>query len=177
MNRQSVHTLVEETAVNLFAAYQMQAVTRESATALTPTMAGRMLFDLPRPGGAIVIASTLGFFAKTRPNAKSGASLTSDSALERDWAQELANQLLGRLANRLMALGVNVEFATVTPPPEQTNVNVPATGEYAPLIFRIGEDTVWIWLDGDAIHAGWLDVAAPPEGAVAPANEGDIIFF
>ena len=177
MNRQSVQKIVEETAVNLFAAYEMQGVTLESGTAQTPTIAGRMRFDLPQPGGAIVIASTLGFFARTRPNAKRVASLTNDSALERDWAQELANQLLGRLANRLVAFGINIEFATVTKHPQQTKVQVPNTEEPQPLIFRIGNDTVWIWLDGDGVHSDWLNGAAPPEGAVAPASEGDIIFF
>jgi hypothetical protein len=174
---QSVQGLVEETVVALFAAYQIQDVKREAASAVAPTIAGRMRFDCPHPGGAVVIASTWGFFANSRPSANSSANVADPCALARDWARELANQLLGRLANRLAELGVNIEFGVVGQLSAQAEAAVPDIEEPQPLIFRIGSDTVWVWLDGGGILAEWLDVTTAPAGATAPAREGDIIFF
>jgi hypothetical protein len=69
-------------------------------------------FSGPGLRGALVMAARPGFFSATYPLPMPGAGLTPDDL--DDWAREAANQLLGRVKNRLGARGVQMSVSTPT---------------------------------------------------------------
>ena len=62
--------------------------------------------------GALVIAARPGFFVSTYPLPPAEALPAPDDV--DDWARECANQLLGRVKNRLSARGVQMSVSTPT---------------------------------------------------------------
>ncbi|HEX6274670.1 MAG TPA: chemotaxis protein CheX [Polyangiaceae bacterium] len=68
-------------------------------------------FTSPKLRGALVLISTRELVARSLPVELEGG--TSEEQIS-DWMGELANQLLGRLKNKLLALGVALEMSTPT---------------------------------------------------------------
>jgi CheY-specific phosphatase CheX len=62
--------------------------------------------------GALMLRAPISFFVDTHPFAKKGAELPYEELT--DWAGELANQLLGRLKNKVVAQGVSFDLSTPT---------------------------------------------------------------
>jgi CheY-specific phosphatase CheX len=128
--------------------------------------------------GTLLLATTFPVVAAARPEMLRkrvlSSSLSSDWILARDWAGELANQVLGRVKNRLNRFGVTFE---VSPP---TALSGPALTFASPKgpaplqhVFSSGNGRVWLC----------FDVFMDPEQRVTPRGpelgslEGNVIVF
>jgi hypothetical protein len=115
-------------------------------------------------GGSLVLGST------GEPLRRSNPSQSTD----RDWIAELANQLLGRIKNRVMRSGI--EFYAMPPSVVSGHHLVPVTSQPD---FR-----PWLFATRGGIVCLWIEVSAGPEleldqrllAADIP-NEGDILLF
>src|SRR4030095_1236237 len=101
-NNKSIDDLVYNCSCELFAAYQLHVEPRPLADFPPPeelALCGVMGFGGKQMRGALVLATTREPLERTNPG-----GLTS----QRDWICELANQLMGRVKNRLLAVGVEI---------------------------------------------------------------------
>lgn len=108
--RVSIDSLVQASLVDLFKAY------------------GVALAPMPRSAVASPVAGEVSVAAAFRIGAGGGGRLTLSlpaallehmkgdevTSVRIDWARELANQLLGRIKNRLLPFGVRVEIGLLT---------------------------------------------------------------
>jgi chemotaxis protein CheX len=92
-----------------------------------------------------------------------------------DWAGELANQLLGRIKNRIAARGV--DLITSTPKvmlAQHFQMASSIRGAICELRFRAGKEPIGIWIDVIASSNDQLFVG-PPKAVCAA--EGELMLF
>jgi chemotaxis protein CheX len=182
--------LAPEAVTEVFASYGV-ALTRvplgESRVTVIPplsvaisreaTVAGFIGFSAPAVRGAVLLASTFNVIARARPpearKKMLSASSSSDWILVRDWAGELVNQVLGRVKNRMRAVGLTFDVSAPAALSGQAlNFAKPKSELTRPILFEAHPDRVWFWLD-----AQWSSdvelVAAPGR----QRKEGDVILF
>lgn len=100
------------------------------------------------------------------------ASRTSDEHDVRDWAGELANQVLGRVKNQLVLWGTDVNMST---PLVVRGLGLSVEGqEMVRMGFSGGRGTVSVCLDAEAAP-GW-ELVEPSEDDALPA-EGEALLF
>lgn len=139
----------------------------------------------PSSDGPLALAGVIGFTAaqlrgslvvsaSTEDLASMGPSVEDDLAL-RDWAGELANQLLGRLKNKLLAFGV---VLSITPPVVVRGFRLDVSAAKGTKCIRAAARTARGWLrvslDALADPQALVDV---PGDARAGASEGELILF
>jgi len=90
----------------------------------------------------------------------------------RDWLAELANQMLGRIKNRLLALGT-VIYAT-TPIILRGEHLAPLDDQPRPQLFRANGGVLSVWFDVDVLSD--LELAATPDVS-ASVREGETLLF
>lgn len=127
--------------------------------------------------GTLMIASSFDIFARSRPSEVKTHELSEFVARDwlylRDWAAEVANQLLGRIKNRLFSYGVVLRVSTPTAlSGAALAVATPSSKRTHPKVLAVGDDEVWVW---------W-DVVVEPDFVLEPqeekaATEGDVILF
>ncbi len=164
-----IDDLVFDCARELFSAYQLDMQPRGRSEFPPPerlALCGVMGFGGKQMRGALVLATTREPLEQTNPDA-----VTS----QRDWICELANQLMGRLKNRLLGLGVEIHLAT---PAGLSGDNLsPAPGKLrAPQVFAAGTGFVCVWIDCELID-GFKLPSRPPAAAEVAVAEGETIFF
>lgn len=102
--------------------------------------------------------------------------LDQEPTRHRDWIQELANQLLGRVKNRLLGYGVDI---TMTTPLSMRGLHLvlePGTQESNLLLFRTAEGgAVCVLFDVEAVSGFELTKTDAPE-ATCP-DEGELLLF
>jgi hypothetical protein len=95
-----------------------------------------------------------------------------------DWAGEFANQLLGRLRNRLLPRGVEIH---VSMPKVMAAAHVRLTGtataQACNLRFAAGPDHSHVEIWFDALIAPGLDLGSIMPSAPEPAKEGEHLLF
>jgi hypothetical protein len=93
----------------------------------------------------------------------------------RDWVCELANQLMGRVKNRLLGLGVEILLAT---PAGLTGENLsPAPGKLrAPQVFAAADGFVVVWIDCECAEGFELHTTPSSNFEVA-IPEGESVLF
>jgi hypothetical protein len=151
----------------LFASYELdlQPCSRDEFPAPEDlAFCGVMGFGGKQLRGALVLATTREPLERTSP-----AGLTS----QRDWVCELANQLMGRIKNRLLVLGVEVLLST----PSGLSGNNLSPGQLrAPQVFKAATGFVCVWIDYEVSEG--FELPAAPSGGVEPAvGEGETIIF
>ena len=162
-NQRVVDSIVVGCTEELFAAYGVRLARRQA----------------PSPGEEVIFVGVVGFTSEVMRGALLLAPTRTPLARSykggpcelRDWAGELANQLLGRIKNRLFTYGV--EISVSTPVVIKGNCLAPVPrGELVPYMFdgRPGEVAVLF----DAELRDGLQLA--PRNLVVP-NEGDTILF
>ncbi len=189
--------LAPQALVEAFAAYDLKL--REEQLSSVPT--GSLLGAGSKPGdatvagvvgftgsafrGTVLVASTFELIALARPPRLREKTLSKNSSSDwlmvRDWAGELANQVLGRIKNRLAAYGVVFD---VSPPAALSGTALafaqpkspsPRQHAFAPANPGLPKEArVWFCLD--ALFDSAQKVA--PSGPIAAeAAEGNIIEF
>jgi chemotaxis protein CheX len=128
--------------------------------------------------GTLLLAATFHVIANARPADLRKRPLSHDSAsdwiLVRDWAGELANQVLGRIKNRLHRYQVVFD---VSPPTAFSGAALTFAAPRGPSprhhVFTSGKDTIWFCFDAlfDPVRRVSTD------GAESEAAEGKVILF
>jgi hypothetical protein len=164
-----IDDLVFDCSCELFAAYQLDISPRgRSDFPATEELAvcGVMGFGGKSMRGALVLATTREPLEHTNPDGFGS---------QRDWVCELANQLMGRVKNRLVSLGVEIHLAT---PAGLSGENLsPAPSKLrAPQVFAAANGFICVWIDCEFIDGFELPAAPLPEAESAMA-EGDAVVF
>lgn len=117
-NAAIIDEVVTAAATALFEGAAMAGDPRSAKLPANAVIAGVVGFTGEKMRGSLTIASTFGAFAALRPPEVRVQPLSegedADWVRLRDWASELANQLMGRIKNRLFAVGANLRIASPT---------------------------------------------------------------
>jgi hypothetical protein len=116
------------------------------------------------------VSGTLVLGATNEPLERSKPGRSS----ERDWIAELANQLLGRIKNKVMRAGI--EFYAMPPAVVSGNHLAPVTShpDFRPWVFATPGGVVCLWIEVSASPEVQPDVALI--NAEIP-SEGDVLLF
>lgn len=164
-----IDDLVFDCCKDLFSAYglDMKPRRRDDFPVLDElSLCGVMGFAGKQMRGALVLATTRGPLERTNPG---GATS------QRDWVCELANQLMGRVKNRLISLGVEILLAT---PAGLSGDNLnPSLGKLrTPQVFASEDGFVCVWIDCE--QATGFELPDRPLHQVEPAiSEGETLLF
>ena len=90
----------------------------------------------------------------------------------RDWLAELANQMLGRIKNRLLALGTTIH--ATTPIILRGEHLAPLDNQPRSQLFSANDGVLSVWFDMDLLSD--LELAASPDVS-ASVREGETLFF
>jgi hypothetical protein len=180
--RVSIDRLVPRACTELFAPFGFRGAAPRSGGGVQGMLArpdahaaGVVEFSGTALTGKLVLASSFGFFAESRPTVAREGVLRMDSSadwlLVRDWSMELANQLLGRIKNQLCAAGVVV---VARPPRAVSGHSLLVTlreQKSACQVFGARDHEVLVWFEASQVGA------PSAEPGLEPASEGQIIFF
>jgi CheY-specific phosphatase CheX len=130
-------------------------------------------FTGPELRGSLVLISTHRFVQKVLPREIEAGDSAEQIA---DWTGELANQLLGRIKNKLLTYGVTLEMSTPTVifglELIRKNSRSSICRQFS---FRHGDH--WLSVYFDAVTAPSFELSVPtqpPEGGIA---EGELALF
>jgi hypothetical protein len=168
-NNRPIDDLLFACCRELCSAYSLDARPRDRSDFPAPeklALCGVMGFGGKQMRGALVLAATKEPLEKTNPG-----GFTS----QRDWICELSNQLMGRVKNRLLALGVEILLAT---PAGLTGDNLtPTPGKLrAPHVFAVDQGFVCVWIDCE-FDPGFELVMSPSGTFEAAVPEGEAVIF
>jgi hypothetical protein len=168
-NNRPIDDLVFDCCAQLLSSYQLDARSRSrddfpAVEALA--LCGVMGFGGKQMRGSLVLAATREPLELTNPG-----GVTS----QRDWICELANQLLGRIKNRLLASGIEILLAT---PAGLSGDNLCFTLSRlrAPQVFAAAQGYVCVWIDCEFAEGFEL----PPSILTAAGTalpEGETVLF
>lgn len=161
--------LVFDCCKDLFSSYLLDVAPRHRSDFPATeqlSLCGVMGFGGRQMRGALVLATTREPLEHTNPG-----SFTS----QRDWVCELSNQLMGRVKNRLLTLGVEIHLAT---PAGLSGDNLcPSPSKLrAPQVFAAANGFVCVWIDCEYLD-GFELPTAPLESYEAPVAEGETLLF
>ena len=116
------------------------------------------------------IAGTLVLGATREPLKRSKPSLASD----RDWIAELANQLLGRIKNKILRKGI--VFYAMPPAVVSGDHLAPVVSgaDFRPCVFTTPGGLVCLWIE---LHLAGDLQPDPPADEEPIADEGDLLLF
>lgn len=166
-NNRPIDDLVFDCCQELFAAYalDLQPRDREAFPASSAlAVCGVMGFGGKQVRGALVMAATCEPLEQTNPG-----GLTS----QRDWVCELANQLMGRIKNRLLALNIEILLAT---PAGLSGDNLSPGKLRAPQVFAAASGFVCVWIDCEMAD-GFELPQGPPRPIDGAVTEGETLLF
>jgi CheY-specific phosphatase CheX len=156
--------------------------TTEAALKVDDLHVGALIgFDGPQIRGSLMLICTFQAAARSRPARIGGAAQLSsgvsrDWIIVRDWTGELANQLVGRVKNRLLVFGISFRIATpVALSGRGLALAVRKPINARTLAFGRGEECIRIVIDLAAEPP--LTSTMPNAGVEEAAREGDVIEF
>jgi len=164
-----IDNLVYDCSRELFAAYTLDMHPRsrhDFPASEELALCGVMGFGGKQMRGALVLATTREALEQTNPG---------NFGSQRDWVCELANQLVGRVKNRLLLLGVEILLATPAGLSGENLCPTPAKLR-SPQIFAAARGFACVWIDCEFAD-GFELPAVPPAGIEAPVAEGDTVMF
>lgn len=164
----ALNDLLSECCRELFSSYSLAAEPRpqhEFPEADRLILCGVMGFVGKTMRGALVLGTT-------REPLEASNPLGCGSP--RDWVCELANQLAGRLKNRLLARGVEV-LLTIPTGLSGDNLTASPAATRAPQVFAVGSGFVWVWLDVEYQEGFELPAGAAVVERAVP--EGETLLF
>lgn len=176
---EALEQAVSHAAVALFRAYGVSVVFRPSvplAFDVATISVGRTVVGGPHADGALLLAAPFALVASCRPQRRALSPESSgDWLYVRDWTKELANQLLGRIKNRLVAVGLTLESRApmaLTGTAAASELRSQRRAPFGLVTERGG--TVLVWLDLVPRPGVTLDLSPRSD---AGASEGDVILF
>lgn len=174
-----IDKLVVDLTIAQFAAskVELKVVAEHGAQPRQAELAGMVGFTSARMRGTLMIASSFDLFARSRMATVRSQPLSSARAHDwlyvRDWAAELANQLAGRLKNRLVSFGVSLSASTATAlSGSALTFGTPTATRARPHVFQSGNDELWVFFDALSEQ----DLQGAPRSEPA-AEEGELILF
>ena len=175
-----IESIVESQLCAMFEAYgiELERITSSKSMPPSVSIAGLIGFTSDSMRGTLMIASTFALMSRSLPPEVRTHQLSEHVARDwlqlRDWAAELANQLLGRVKNRLIVNGVTLRVATPTAlSGAALAVATPRSARTHPVSFANQQDQVWLFWD--ALVDPTLELTEP-SGETA-ANEGELLLF
>ena len=168
-DNRAIDDLVFDCCRELFSSYriEMRPLSRTDFPATEElTLCGVLGFGGQQMRGALVLATTREPLELTNPE---------NLGSPRDWVCELANQLMGRVKNRLLGQGVQVHLATPAGLSGENLTPTPAKLR-APQIFGTPNGYVCVWIDCEFAD-GFQLPREPGPAAVDAIPEGETILF
>jgi hypothetical protein len=165
-----IDDLVFDCCRELFSHYSLDVCPRGRDEFPAPerlALCGVMGFGGRQMRGALVLAASSEALEKTNP----GGGFSS----QRDWICELANQLMGRLKNRLLSVGVEVLLATPAGLSGE-NLNPTPAKLRAPQVFAVESGFICVWIECELAEGFELHMT-PSGGFEAALPEGETILF
>lgn len=165
-NQQVVDSIVVRSTEELFAAYEVKVARQPEASLLAADeilYAGVVGFTGASMRGTLVLAPTRKLLER---------SYLGMSCEFRDWAGELANQLVGRIKNQLRRYGVEVHATTPVILQGQVLASAPR-GALSLHCFAASPGNVSVWFDAEVADGVVLHASAAAEGP----GEGETILF
>lgn len=158
-----VTALAEDACKSLFEAYgvSLRAIDPHTAIDQNALLSGVIGFSGPSIRGTCILAATSKPIMESNPVGSS----------PRDWIAELANQLIGRIKNRLLEEGVEVYVTTP----------VVLRGEHLAPMPRLALLPQLFTTEGGNVFV-WIEVETDPDFELAPrcapaAREGEALLF
>ncbi len=170
-NLEVVKDLVVESCLGMFSTYEVELTYKEDTTLADAqdqdlVLAGIIGFTADEMRGTMVLAAT------ETPLRRS----TSETTHRRDWIAELANQLLGRMKNRLVPYGVDLVMTTPLSLRGNHLVMEPSDAELKPHLFYSDDGgSVCVWFDAEFEPGVELTKSEDPD-AQCP-DEGELLLF
>ena len=162
--RETFDSIVVRSIEELFAAYQVQLVPATDVTGTEEVaFAGIIGFTGRSIRGTLVLAPTRSLLESSH-HASPGAL--------RDWAGELANQLIGRIKNRLRGYGLEIHVTTPVILKGMSLAPLPR-GDLGPYRFASATGSLSVWFDVEVGEEVRLVACDVPAGLV----EGDAVIF
>jgi CheY-specific phosphatase CheX len=166
-NEEIIELLACEACISLFSDYSLELRRVETVSWATDT---ELLFCVvvgftgDQIRGSILLATTREPLGRTAP--------VNDTSF-REWIAELANQLLGRIKNKLVRRGVVLHVST---PVVLRGVHLtPLTRtDLKPIVFDCDDGCVCVWLDAELVKGVDLTVIHEDAGVIV---EGDGLLF
>jgi hypothetical protein len=187
-SREFLERLALGTCTDLMAAYGI-GMTRQPATALeSPTegpdtsSGGLVRFSGDMLQGSILFVASFEFLTACRPIPLRTRPLSMASAtdwiLVRDWSMELANQLVGRMRNRLYEYGVALDIKCPTAV-SSLPLSVSVRGQPGPPLqfLASGKHALRVWLDASAGPAFEKAILNKPNPPPTIPKEGEAILL
>jgi len=167
--KRSLDRLVADCCLQLFSDYRLEIEASDPGALPTPNrqflLSGIIGFTSRHLRGAVVLATTQEPLEKTNP---------ATNPSHRDWICELANQLLGRVKNQLLARGVEI-FASTPIALRGEHLSPVLQQSLIAELFIAGGGVVCVWMDCE-VDAGFeLPVSGHFEAA--PVSEGETLLF
>jgi len=158
-NAKIIEQSVSDSCLSLFEHYQLPLVRVDDASqaeSVQLLFCGVLGFSGEQMRGTLLLATSREPLGRTSP--------TSDASL-REWIAELANQLLGRIKNRLIPHGVTLHLSTplvlrglhIAPLPR---------AELAPYLFACDGGNVCVWFDAELTPGVDLTKMVETEGLI-----------
>jgi hypothetical protein len=179
----SLERIVPMACTEVFAAYGVSAALRD-ASAGRPAVdsdvhCGGLQRFIATPGGAgsALLVAPFEFLSRCGPPTLRSRTLTRSSAsdwiLVRDWSMELANQVVGRVKNRLLPYGVTLQTSCPTAVSGHPLALATRERSFRPYVFAAERDvlSVWFWIADAAVA-----ITDPPKVLSIP-QEGNLILF
>lgn len=176
---QELKALLGESCHELFSFYGTELIVVEGdGTPREESEDGAILGILSFTGkelqGTLVLGVTRALVSQHNQHLPSGGL---QDHMVRDWVGELANQLLGRLKNKLYNFGATIYLSTPVVLSGQMIQLLPSNSvqEVGPMIFSYGEERVTVWLEFEMAEGYcWQEVEEEDDML---GLEGDMLLF
>jgi hypothetical protein len=179
--------LVTISCSELFAAYgvpldRKQPAAMAAKPAPPEASAGGMVnFSGSLLSGSLLLVAPFEFLADCRPGPRTqrlSTASSSDWILVRDWSMELANQLVGRVRNRLCDYEVTIDVRGPTAVSAHPLAITIGGRKGQPLRFATPQKhLVRVWMDATTSPGFEAAMAKKPVTPGATAKEGDVLLF
>jgi hypothetical protein len=177
--------LAQNAAIDLFAAYGV-TLDRKPVTPMGDaegpdvSSGGVIGFRGKDLDGSLLVVGTFSLLAECRPQPPKPGPLSISSAsdwiLVRDWSMELANQLLGRIRNRLREYGIEVQVKLPTAVSGYPlAVSIRRRTSTALQFATSNKHTLRLWFD--AAPGPKFEATILSKANAALPKEGDVVLF
>lgn len=165
---ETIDNILFAATTGLFKAYGLQLTEAPTPGEAVPAPLCAVIgFTGPSLTGALMIAADQQPIVATRP---------TPQTTDRDWVAELANQLLGRVKNRLLTFGVEIYATTPIVLRGERITPLGSTGSLPGVVFRTPSGgRITVWVDHHVLDGQRLAKLAVADESVA--REGDVILF